>query len=179
MRVFSLRNNRLAVLLMPILVSAQAAPAPTRSSMRDLSGTWLSISDKNATDVVTASQLPNALLTITAGDGHVSLERSWSGDPIKAAYVCDGRRENSNGYSIVVERTTCRWDPEGSGALVIEGSIGRAEGPATGRLRERYRLDADGVLHVERSREVFSLNRGPAVTTSRYRRVSGGAQKSG
>ena len=33
-----------------------------------------------------------------------------------------------------------------------------------------YRIDRDGVLHVERSREVFSLGRGAAVTTARYRK---------
>jgi hypothetical protein len=145
--------------------------ALTRSGeLRDLTGTWISVSDKNATDVATASQLPNALLKISAGDDKVSIERSWSGPAIPATFVCDGR-ENSNGYSIVVERTTCRWDASEAGRLIIEGSIGRANGTVTGRLRERYWVDAGDGLTVERSREVFSLKRGPTITTSRYRRV--------
>lgn len=151
-------------------VPAQTPGAAKPREPRELSGTWLSISDPNATDVATAAQLPNALLTITADGTRVALERSWSGAPIAAAFVCDGR-ENTNGYSIVVERTTCRWDPADGGQLVIEGSIGRAEGPPTGHLRERYRFDAEGMLLVERSREVFSTKRGPTVTNSRYRKV--------
>ena len=165
---------RISLLLLSLsLLSGSAivpGQTPGSSKPRDLSGTWISSSDPNATDVATASQLPNALLKITADGTRFALERSWSGAPIAATFVCDGR-ENANSYSIVVERTTCRWDPAGRGQLVIEGSIGRAEGPPTGRLRERYRIDAEGILHVERSREVFSTDRGATVTNSRYRRV--------
>ena len=160
----------LSMMLGSIDARAQTASA-TSPATPNLSGTWLSVSDPNATDVATASSLPNALLTITHDGTRFDLQRSWSNAPIAARFVCDGKHPNTNGYSIVVERTTCRWDPEGGGALVIEGSIGRADGEATGKMRERYRLDKDGILHVERSREVFSLNRPPTVTTSRYRKV--------
>jgi PadR family transcriptional regulator PadR len=154
----------------PVAVRAQTAAAS--SVPANFSGTWLSVSDPNATDVATASKLPNALLTITHDGARFDLQRSWSNAPITAKFICDGKHPNVNGYSIVVERTTCRWDSEDGGTLVIEGSIGRADGEATGKMRERYRLDKDGVLHVERSREVFSLNRPPTVTTGRYRKVA-------
>lgn len=165
------------VLLLAGIVLLGSATARAQSTARpDLSGTWISITDANAIDVATASRLPNALLTIAHDGMKFDLQRSWSNAPITAKFVCDGR-ENRNGYSIVVERTTCRWDPADGGQLVIEGSIGRAEGEPSGKLRERYRLDKDGILLVERSREVFSLGTGPRVTTARYRKVKPGEKQ--
>lgn len=166
-------GSRVLLAVLAILLGSTGAVAqPAATPMPDFSGTWISITDPNATDVATASGLPNALLTIVHKGERFDLERSWSNAPITATFICDGRHENSNGYSIVVERTTCRWDPAEGGHLVIEGSIGRSEGPATGRLRNRYRIDADGILHVEQSREVFSVGGAPRVTTSRYRKVA-------
>lgn len=156
----------------------QAADAPV-FDRPDLTGTWLSLSDPNAVDIATASTLPNALLTIRherrADGDRIHLERSWSAAPIAATFVCDGR-ENTNGYSLVVERTTCQWEGPGHGTLVIAGTIGRQEpGPPRGALTQRYRVDEDGILVVERTRELFSQQvtpPGPRTTTQRYRKVT-------
>ena len=78
-----------------------------KSALRDCP-----VSDPNATSVEVASTLPNALLKIAHDGVKFDLTRSWSGTAIAATFVCDGR-ENRNGYSIVVERTTCRWDAAG------------------------------------------------------------------
>jgi DNA-binding PadR family transcriptional regulator len=170
-------GSRVLLVLLAVLPLAAGAAAQS-SAMPDLSGTWISISDPNATDAATAANLPNALLTIVHRGERFDLQRSWTNAPIKASFVCDGRTENTNGYSVVVERTTCRWDPA-ERQLVIEGSIGRADGPPTGRMRSRYRLDAGGVLHVEGTREVFSLQAPPRVTTSRYRKIGARSQAPG
>jgi hypothetical protein len=72
--------------------------------------------------------------------------------------VCDGR-ENRNGYSSVTERTKCRWEPADGGTLVIEGTIGREDGTTVGTLRQRYHVNKDGLLIVERTRELTSDTR--------------------
>ena len=158
----------LSIAIAFLMGSAAAAQSPP--ARPNFSGTWISISDANAVDVATASRLPNALLTIVHDGVRFDLQRSWTDAPINAKFICDGR-ENLNGYSIVVERTTCRWDPADGGRLVIEGSIGRAEGSPTGRMLERYWIAADGLLYVERTREVFSLQAPPRMTNARYRKV--------
>lgn len=148
-----------------------AAQKPPASTMPNLSGTWISISDANATDVATAARLPYALLKIAHDGARLDIERSWTNAPITARFVCDGARENRNGYSTVVERTTCRWDPADGGQFVIEGTLGSPDGEIAGRMRERYRLDTDGTLRVERTREAFVLKAEPRTTTARYRKV--------
>jgi hypothetical protein len=163
----------LGVVLPVLLAGFTTLSAQTRPN---LTGTWLNLSDPNATDVKTASNLPNALLTIVHAGDRFDLERSWSNAPIKEAHVCNGQ-ENKNGYSSVVERTTCRWDAAGGGTLIIEGTIGRADGEVVGRLRQTYRLDADGVLLVERMREITAgpvTPTGPRTYTQRYRKVPAG-----
>ncbi|HET9369441.1 MAG TPA: PadR family transcriptional regulator [Vicinamibacterales bacterium] len=147
-------------------VRAQSPP-PT------LSGTWLNLDDRNAVDVKTAAALPNALLTIVHDSDRFALTRSWSNGPIKESHVCDGR-ENANGYSIVVERTRCRWDAAAR-SLVIEGTIGREDGTVTGTMKYRYALDDEGRLVVERTRIVHALAEvanAPRSYTQRYRRVA-------
>jgi DNA-binding PadR family transcriptional regulator len=163
-------GSRVLSIAIALLMGSAAAAQSSSAAPPNFSGTWISISDANAVDVATASRLPNALLTIVHDGVRFDLQRSWTDAPISAKFICDGR-ENRNGYSVVVERTTCRWDPADGGRLVIEGSIGRAEGSPTGRMLERYRIAADGLLHVERTREVFSLQAPPRVTNARYRKV--------
>ena len=84
--------------------------------------------------------------------------------------MCDGR-ENINGYSIAVERTTCRWDSV-TRTLVIEGTIGRANGSTTGTMRYRFALDNQDRLVVERTRIVYAVNPPPGMSKQSYRRVS-------
>jgi PadR family transcriptional regulator PadR len=158
----------LAIVLAGALASAQDVPrAPG-----NLSGTWLNLDDRNATDVTTASTLPNALLTIVHDGEHFNLTRSWSDAPITETYICDGR-QNANGYSIVVERTTCRWDAA-TRTLAVEGTIGRQDGTVTGRMHYRYVLNDEGRLVVERTRDVDAVRAmgAPiASSTQHYRRV--------
>jgi len=146
-------------------LSAQTGP--------NLTGTWLNLSDPNATDVNVAATLPNALLIITHTGNRFDLSRSWTKAPIKEAHVCDGR-ENKNDYSAVVERTKCRWEPSNGGTLVIEGTIGREDGSTVGTLRQRYHLDKEGLLIVERTRDITNssvTSSGARTYTQQYRKV--------
>lgn len=160
----------LGLLLCLVLTGHAAVSAQTRP---DFTGTWLNLSDPNATDVKVAANLPNALLHITHRGAAFDLSRSWSNAPIKEAHVCDGR-ENKNGYSTVVERSKCHWEDADGGTLVIEGTIGREDGEVAGTFRNKYSLDKEGVLIVERLRVVTSVVvRGQEAKpyTQRYRNV--------
>lgn len=164
-------GSRVLSLMLCLLMAGHAAiSAQTRP---DFTGTWLNLSDPNATDVKVAANLPNALLTITHRGAAFDLTRSWSNAPIKEAHVCDGR-ENKNGYSSVVERSKCRWDDAAGGTLIIEGTIGREDGTVAGTFVNKYSLDKDGVLVVERLRVVTSVvARGQEAKpyTQRYRKM--------
>jgi hypothetical protein len=116
------------------------------------------------------------LLTIVHAGDRFELTRSWSKAPIKETHVCDGR-QNANGYSIVVERTTCRWNAEAR-VLLIEGTIGREDGTVTGTMRYRYALDGEGRMVVERTRVVTGVVNASPSMTHRYRRVTD-AEKAG
>jgi hypothetical protein len=161
----------LAAALGGVSLHAQSTP-PTAGSpvAATLSGTWLNIDDANATDMTTAASLPNALLAIVHVGDRFDLTRSWSNAPIKESHVCDGR-VNVNGYSSTVERTTCRWDPA-TRTLIVEGTIGRADGTTVGTMRYRYALDAEGRLAVERSRNITTPPIDSRPLTHRYRRVA-------
>jgi PadR family transcriptional regulator, regulatory protein PadR len=161
----------LAAALGAASLSAQVpqTPVPTPPS---LSGTWLNVDDPNATDAKVAASLPNALLTITHAGDRFGLTRSWSNAPIKESHVCDGR-VNANGYSTVVERTSCVWDAAAR-ALTIEGTIGRDDGTVAGRMKYRYVLENDGRLAVERHRAIAitGMATPPRTYTHHYRRVN-------
>ncbi len=145
-------------------LSASANHQAGTSGRPDLSGLWLNQSDPNATDTTVAANLPNALLTIDHKGDTFTLTRSWSNGPIHERHVCDGR-ENKNGYSIVVERTKCRWEPARGGTLIIAGTIGREDGTVVGTLEQRYWIDGQGLLNVERSRVVDRLATGASPST--------------
>ncbi len=163
------------VLLWLLAVGLSAATLSAQAPARlNFTGTWLTTTDPNATDVSTASHLPNALLRITHDGDRFDPDRSWSNEFIKERHVCDGRK-NTNGYSSVVEVTTCHWDPALGGTVVIEGSLGLAGAPSTGTLRQRYWIAADGLLHVERMRDVKIASvttNGPKTLEQIYRRVA-------
>lgn len=164
-------GSRVLVLLLCMLLTGHGAVSA--QTKPDFSGTWLNMSDPNATDVNVAANLPNALLTITHRGATFDLTRSWSNAPIKEMHVCDGR-ENKNAYRSVVERSKCRWDDAGGGTLVIEGTIGREDGTVDGTFWQKYSLDVGGVLVVERMRSVTSVvARGREATpyTQRYRKT--------
>lgn len=158
----------LGLLLCMLMAGYAGVAAQTRP---DFSGTWLNLSDPNATDVKVAANLPNALLTITHKGAAFDLTRSWSNAPIKEAHVCDGR-ENKNGYSRVVERSKCRWEDTDGGTLVIDGTIGREDGTVVGTFRNTYKLDKDGVLVVERMRQVDGVAGSGKPYTQRYRKMA-------
>lgn len=156
-----------AVLITLCLSGALASAQTTPVTRPNFSGTWLSVSDPNATSAEVAATLPNALLIIGHDGDRFDLSRSWTREAIKEKHVCDGR-ENVNGYSTVVERTTCRWD---AAALVIEGTIGAATGPPAGSLRQHYSIDKDGLLVVERVRKVTQIQGSGKPQTQRYRKL--------
>jgi PadR family transcriptional regulator, regulatory protein PadR len=158
------------VLMCLFLVAAAASTALHAQSRPNLTGVWINLSDPNATDEKTASNLPNALLTIKHDGSRFDLTRSWSNAPIVESHVCDGRT-NKNGYSIVVERTTCRWDTTQGGTLIIEGTIGREDGEVVGTLKQRYWLDDKGVMQVERMRNVTGVTPAPRTYTQQYRKL--------
>jgi PadR family transcriptional regulator PadR len=167
----------LGVLLCLCLAGFTTVSAQTRPN---LTGTWLNLSDPNATDVKVGSTLPNAVLTITHEGDRFHLVRSWSRAPITETHICDGR-ENTNRYSVVVERTKCRWEPADGGTLVIEGTIGQESGAMSGTLTQRYHLDKDGVLIVHRVRTLTwptGEPRGPNYT-ERYRKVPPSVSEAG
>lgn len=161
-------GSRVLGLLLCMLIAGYAGVAA--QTRPDFSGTWLNLSDPNATDVKVAANLPNALLTITHKGNRFDLSRSWSNAPITEAHVCDGR-ENKNGYSIVVERSKCRWDDVNGGTLIIEGTIGREDGTVNGTFVNKYSLDKEGVLVVERMRQVGGVSPAGKPYTQRYRKM--------
>ena len=172
-------GSRVLICLLALALGTQVSISATPAQRPNLTGVWLNMSDPNATDATVAAGLPNALLTVTHNGPTFQLTRSWSNAAIHETHVCDGRT-NKNGYSMVVERTTCAWQAEQGGTLVITGTIGREDGTVVGTLQQRYWLDAKGVMHVERARHVTGsgVTSAPRTYTQQYRKVTATAGES-